>query len=142
MRAETEEKRDKWIQAILASRHAESGYASESSLQRHGSMMSLTSLSTASTSSFKRGRGLKEKLAEMETYRDILCTQVDGIYYDGFFLTRLRQKIPYNSLSYICFVLIRLMHCSPISTLWPVKTVVAVRAMVNRPRPPQQQHTS
>jgi len=85
MRAETEEKRDKWIQAILASRHAESGYASESSLQRHGSMMSLTSLSTASTSSFKRGRGLKEKLAEMETYRDILCTQVDALqsYFDA-----------------------------------------------------------
>ena len=76
LRAETEEKRDKWIQAILASRHAESGYASETSLQRHGSMMSLTSLSTASTTSFKRGRGLKEKLAEMETYRDILCSQV------------------------------------------------------------------
>jgi len=85
LRAETEEKRDKWIQAILASRHAESGYASESSLQRHGSMMSLTSLSNASTSSFKRGRGLKEKLAEMETYRDILCSQVDALqsYFDA-----------------------------------------------------------
>jgi len=84
LRAETEEKRDKWIQAILASRHAESGYASETSLQRHGSMMSLTSLSTASTTSFKRGRGLKEKLAEMETYRDILCSQVDALqfYFD------------------------------------------------------------
>jgi len=85
LRAETEEKRDRWIQAILASRHAESGYASESSLQRHGSMMSLTSLSTASTTSLKRGRGLKEKLAEMETYRDILCSQVDAlqIYFDA-----------------------------------------------------------
>lgn len=85
LRAETEEKRDRWIQAILASRHAESGYASESSLQRHGSMMSLTSLSTASTTSLKRGRGLKEKLAEMETYRDILCSQVDALqlYFDG-----------------------------------------------------------
>lgn len=85
LRAETEEKRDRWIKAILASRNAESGYASESSLQRHGSMMSLTSLSTASTSSTKRGRGLKEKLAEMETYRDILCSQVDALqlYYDA-----------------------------------------------------------
>jgi len=84
LRAESEEKRDKWIQAILRSRQADSGYGSESSLQRHGSLMSLTSLSTGSTSSYKRGRGLREKLAEMETYRDILCTQVDALqsYFD------------------------------------------------------------
>jgi hypothetical protein len=37
----------------------ESGYGSENNLKRHGSAISLTSntLSTASTSSFKKGRG-------------------------------------------------------------------------------------
>uniref|UniRef100_A0A0L8HJ18 PH domain-containing protein n=1 Tax=Octopus bimaculoides TaxID=37653 RepID=A0A0L8HJ18_OCTBM len=68
--------------------HAESGYGSENSLKRHGSLLSLTSgtsLSTASASSFKRGRGLREKLAEMETFRDILCRQVDTLqsYFDS-----------------------------------------------------------
>ncbi|XP_029649707.1 ceramide transfer protein isoform X3 [Octopus sinensis] len=67
---------------------AESGYGSENSLKRHGSLLSLTSgtsLSTASASSFKRGRGLREKLAEMETFRDILCRQVDTLqsYFDS-----------------------------------------------------------
>uniref|UniRef100_A0A4W5Q4C5 Ceramide transporter 1 n=1 Tax=Hucho hucho TaxID=62062 RepID=A0A4W5Q4C5_9TELE len=67
---------------------AESGYGSESSLRRHGSMLSLTSAtsgySATSTSSFK-GHSLREKLAEMETFRDILCRQVDTLqkYFDG-----------------------------------------------------------
>lgn len=112
---------------------AESGYGSESSLRRHGSMLSLTSaasaLSSTSTSSFKvkhalrwlscqnqalcflivgaessmsvdetwwihfasvfvsaqKGYRLREKLAEMETFRDILCRQVDTLqkYFDS-----------------------------------------------------------
>ncbi|XP_057687321.1 ceramide transfer protein-like isoform X3 [Corythoichthys intestinalis] len=68
---------------------AESGYGSESSLRRHGSMLSLTSaasaLSATSTSSFKKGHRLCEKLAEMETFRDILCRQVDTLqkYFDS-----------------------------------------------------------
>ncbi|KAM8828111.1 ceramide transfer protein-like isoform 3-T3 [Spinachia spinachia] len=67
---------------------ADSGYGSESSLRRHGSMLSLTSatsgFSATSTSSFK-GHSLREKLAEMETFRDILCRQVDTLqkYFDG-----------------------------------------------------------
>ncbi|KAL0965346.1 hypothetical protein UPYG_G00280080 [Umbra pygmaea] len=67
---------------------AESGYGSESSLRRHGSMLSLTSAtsgySATSTSSFK-GHSLREKLAEMETFRDILCRQVDTLqkYFDS-----------------------------------------------------------
>ncbi|KAM9438095.1 ceramide transfer protein-like isoform 1-T1 [Salvelinus alpinus] len=67
---------------------AESGYGSEPSLRRHGSMLSLTSAtsgySATSTSSFK-GHSLREKLAEMETFRDILCRQVDTLqkYFDG-----------------------------------------------------------
>ena len=33
----------------------------------------------------QRGRGLKEKLAEMETFRDILCRQIDTLqsYFDS-----------------------------------------------------------
>ncbi|XP_047426462.1 ceramide transfer protein-like isoform X2 [Mugil cephalus] len=67
---------------------ADSGYGSESSLRRHGSMLSLTSAtsgySATSTSSFK-GHSLREKLAEMETFRDILCRQVDTLqkYFDS-----------------------------------------------------------
>ncbi|XP_033503203.1 ceramide transfer protein isoform X3 [Epinephelus lanceolatus] len=68
---------------------ADSGYGSESSLRRHGSMLSLTSatsgFSATSTSSFKKGHSLREKLAEMETFRDILCRQVDTLqkYFDS-----------------------------------------------------------
>ncbi|XP_060066483.1 ceramide transfer protein-like isoform X1 [Ylistrum balloti] len=96
LRSGSEEERLQWINAIELHRvflnidveQAESGYGSENNLRRHGSMISLTSaasLSTASTSSFKRGRGLKEKLAEMETFRDILCRQIDTLqsYFDS-----------------------------------------------------------
>ncbi|CAG5867706.1 ceramide transfer protein-like isoform 2-T2 [Menidia menidia] len=68
---------------------ADPGYGSESSLRRHGSMLSLTSAtsgySATSTSSFKKGHSLTEKLAEMETFRDILCRQVDTLqrYFDS-----------------------------------------------------------
>ncbi|XP_061763897.1 ceramide transfer protein-like isoform X2 [Nerophis ophidion] len=67
---------------------ADPGYGSESSLRRHGSMLSLASAtsgySATSTSSFK-GHSLREKLAEMDTFRDILCRQVDTLqkYFDG-----------------------------------------------------------
>lgn len=87
MRANSEDERSRWISAIELHRQAESGYGSENNLRRHGSLLSLqsgTSLSTMSASSFKRGRGLKEKLAEMETFRDILCRQIDTLqsYFD------------------------------------------------------------
>ncbi|KAL5004461.1 hypothetical protein ScPMuIL_017917 [Solemya velum] len=88
LRGTSEEERQRWINAIELHRQAESGYGSENNLRRQGSMLSLTSatsISTASTSSFKRGRGLREKLAEMETFRDILCRQIDTLqsYYDS-----------------------------------------------------------
>ncbi|XP_077988762.1 ceramide transfer protein-like [Glandiceps talaboti] len=85
LRAFTPEQRQQWLEALEAHK-AESGYGSESSLRRQGSMLSLTSgTSLASQSSFKKGRGLREKLAEMETFRDILCRQVDTLqtYFDG-----------------------------------------------------------
>lgn len=67
---------------------AESGYGSQTSLRRHGSLLSLNStnsLSVASTGSYKRGHGLKEKLAEMETFKDILNKQVETLqtYFDA-----------------------------------------------------------
>ncbi|XP_076465042.1 ceramide transfer protein-like [Babylonia areolata] len=88
LRGATLEERQRWVDSIELHKQAESGYGSENNLRRHGSVMSLTSgtsLSTASTSSFKRGRGLKEKLAEMETFRDILCRQIDTLqsYFDS-----------------------------------------------------------
>ncbi|KAK2872263.1 hypothetical protein Q8A67_022160 [Cirrhinus molitorella] len=88
LRAQDPEHRNQWIESIEQHR-VESGYGSESSLRRHGSMLSLTSAtsgySATSTSSFKKGHSLREKLAEMETFRDILCRQVDTLqkYFDG-----------------------------------------------------------
>uniref|UniRef100_A0A8C6LSW4 Ceramide transfer protein n=1 Tax=Nothobranchius furzeri TaxID=105023 RepID=A0A8C6LSW4_NOTFU len=87
LRAQDPEHRNQWIDSIELHR-ADSGYGSESSLRRHGSMLSLTSAtsgySTTSTSSFK-GHSLREKLSEMETFRDILCRQVDTLqkYFDS-----------------------------------------------------------
>ncbi|XP_062290122.1 ceramide transfer protein-like isoform X7 [Scomber scombrus] len=88
LRAQDPEHRHQWIDSIEIHR-ADSGYGSESSLRRHGSMLSLTSAtsgySATSTSSFKKGHSLREKLAEMETFRDILCRQVDTLqkYFDN-----------------------------------------------------------
>lgn len=68
---------------------AESGYGSENSLKRHGSTVSLISntQSTTSGGSFsKRGtRNLKEKIAELETFKDILSQQIDTLqkYFDN-----------------------------------------------------------
>ena len=67
----------------------ESGYGSETSLQRYGSAHSISSnkstLSSTSDSSFQKGRGLRVKLAELETYRDILVQQIDKLqkYFDA-----------------------------------------------------------
>ncbi|XP_060927101.1 ceramide transfer protein-like isoform X2 [Limanda limanda] len=88
LRAEDPEQRLQWIESIELHK-AESGYGSETSLRRHGSMLSLTSsasaLSATSASSFKKGHRLREKLSEMETFRDILCRQVDTLqkYFDS-----------------------------------------------------------
>ncbi|XP_049909413.1 ceramide transfer protein isoform X2 [Epinephelus moara] len=88
LRAQDPEHRHQWIDSIELHR-ADSGYGSESSLRRHGSMLSLTSatsgFSATSTSSFRKGHSLREKLAEMETFRDILCRQVDTLqkYFDS-----------------------------------------------------------
>nr|XP_033785195.1 ceramide transfer protein isoform X4 [Geotrypetes seraphini] len=88
LRAQDLDHRQHWIDAIEQHK-TESGYGSESSLRRQGSMISLVSgasgYSATSTSSFKKGHSLCEKLAEMETFRDILCRQVDTLqkYFDA-----------------------------------------------------------
>uniref|UniRef100_T1IZW2 Ceramide transfer protein n=1 Tax=Strigamia maritima TaxID=126957 RepID=T1IZW2_STRMM len=86
LRADSAEERRRWVDT-LESFKAESGYGSENNLRRHGSAISLASasLSGTSSSSFKKGRGLREKLAEMETFRDILCRQTDTLqsYFDA-----------------------------------------------------------
>ncbi|XP_012264043.1 ceramide transfer protein isoform X1 [Athalia rosae] len=88
LRANSPEEKQRWVD-VLKSYKAESGYGSENSLKRHGSAVSLTSntQSTASGGSFsKRGlRGLKEKLAEMETFKNILVQQTDTLqkYFDN-----------------------------------------------------------
>ncbi|KER21222.1 hypothetical protein T265_10410 [Opisthorchis viverrini] len=80
--------RQSWIAAIERHRVAESGYGSERTLHRPSSLMSLNSghsPSIASASSYKWGHRLREKLAEMETFKEILCKQVDSLqaYFDA-----------------------------------------------------------
>ncbi|CAH1126664.1 unnamed protein product [Ceutorhynchus assimilis] len=89
LRADTVELKQSWLEALEAFR-IESGYGtgSENSLKRHDSSVSLQSNnhSTASGGSFKRGsRTLREKLAEIETYKDILNQQIDTLqkYFDS-----------------------------------------------------------
>jgi collagen type IV alpha-3-binding protein len=88
LRADSVESKQIWVDA-LESYKLESGYGtgSENSLKRHGSTVSLQSntYSTASGSSFKRSsRNLREKLAELETFKDILCRQIETLqeYFD------------------------------------------------------------
>lgn len=87
LRAKSEDERQKWIE-ILEEYKVESGYSSQTSLRRHGSLLSINSaasISVASTGSNKRGHGLKEKLAEMETFKEILSKQVETLqtYFDA-----------------------------------------------------------
>ncbi|CAH1163626.1 unnamed protein product [Phaedon cochleariae] len=88
LRADSIESKQSWVEA-LESYRVESGYGtgSENSLKRHGSTVSLqsNSYSTASGSSFKKSsRNIKEKLAEIETFKDILVRQIDTLqtYFD------------------------------------------------------------
>lgn len=85
LRAENFDARQKWIDNLETCK-AESGYGSQSDLRRHGSLISLTSnKSLTSSSSFKKAKSLKEKLAELETFRDIVCKQIETLqsYFDS-----------------------------------------------------------
>ncbi|KAJ8029896.1 Collagen type IV alpha-3-binding protein [Holothuria leucospilota] len=90
LRTRTSDERQRWIDALEAQKSSAED-SDTSSLRRHGSLLSLRSgSSSASASSFRKGRGLWEKLAEMETFRDILCRQVDTL--QGFFDTCAEQN--------------------------------------------------
>ncbi|XP_063971945.1 ceramide transfer protein isoform X1 [Diachasmimorpha longicaudata] len=88
LRANSPEEKQRWVD-VLKSYKAESGYGSENSLKRHGSTVSLISntQSTTSGGSFSKriSRSLKEKLNELETFKDILSQQVDTLqkYFDN-----------------------------------------------------------
>ncbi|CAH8428746.1 unnamed protein product [Schistosoma turkestanicum] len=94
LRGLNQNERYAWITAMEQHRLVESGYESEKTLppphhHHHGSLLSLNSTYSPSihstTSSFKRHHyGLKEKLTEMETFKEILCKQVDSLqaYFD------------------------------------------------------------
>ncbi|KXJ11899.1 collagen type IV alpha-3-binding protein [Exaiptasia diaphana] len=88
LRAKDCDARQTWVDALEAVKAAESGYGSESSLRKGGSMLSLssvTSLGKSSTSSFKKTKGLREKLLELETFKDIIGRQIDTLqsYFDA-----------------------------------------------------------
>ncbi|XP_054040187.1 ceramide transfer protein-like isoform X4 [Rissa tridactyla] len=116
----------------------ESGYGSESSLRRHGSMVSLVSgasgYSATSTSSFKKGHSLREKLAEMETFRDILCRQVDTLqkYFDAcadaVSKDELQRDKEHSLLSYSC-TLLRHLYSSP-CLFWQPETFGSEKTVV------------
>lgn len=85
LRAVSAEERQRWLE-VLEEHRAESGYGSQTSLRRHGSLLSLnSSLSVQSNGSHKRALGLKEKLDEMDTFKEILCRQVETLqtYFDA-----------------------------------------------------------
>lgn len=123
LRAESPEEKQRWI-SFLENQKVQSlnenwfynqvSYVQSSNepnlhLRRHGSAVSLTSnnFSTASGSSFRKSRGLREKISEIETYRDILIKQIDIL--QGFFdacvtaaATIKEQEVNTNSIhSYI-----------------------------------------
>ncbi|CAG2114826.1 unnamed protein product [Medioppia subpectinata] len=82
LRAQSIDERNQWVDAIETHRqYNDSAYGSDGSLRRHGSAVSLGSVSMTS---IKSNRGLKEKLNEIETFRDILCQQVETLqtYFD------------------------------------------------------------
>lgn len=96
LRAENVDERNKWVEvldhnkvnntlrrvpllivfAIFTQHVIDSAYGSENSLRRHGSAISLGSLSVTS---LKKSRSLKDKLLEVETHRDILYRQIDAL---------------------------------------------------------------
>ncbi|KAK7080293.1 Collagen type IV alpha-3-binding protein [Halocaridina rubra] len=88
LRTPTVEEKHQWVDAIEQHKLENNG------LRRHGSAISLTSntLSTTSGSSLKRTKesslqisGLHEKLAEIDTYRDIVIRQMEALqsYFDA-----------------------------------------------------------
>ena len=81
LKAKTVKEKQKWID-ILDEQREDSSYGSQSSWQRHESMMSLNSATNSSiTSTGSNGNtlNLKEKLTEIETNKSILCHQIENV---------------------------------------------------------------
>ena len=77
LRAQSVEDRQKWIDCLHDAQRHTNVYppGGNSSIGRYDSAMSLTS----SSSLRKSGHNLNEKLAEMETFKDILSQQIDKL---------------------------------------------------------------
>ncbi|XP_073840208.1 ceramide transfer protein isoform X1 [Musca autumnalis] len=87
LRADTPEDRMHWVE-VLRMYKEDSTSTDTTSLRRHGSTMSLQSntVSVASGSSLKKTqRNLKEKVGEIETFKDILFGQIETLqrYFDA-----------------------------------------------------------
>ncbi|XP_023301176.2 ceramide transfer protein isoform X1 [Lucilia cuprina] len=87
LRAETPEDRMHWVE-VLRMYKEDNTSTDTTSLRRHGSTMSLQSntVSVASGSSLKKSqRNLKEKVGEIETFKDILFGQIETLqrYFDA-----------------------------------------------------------
>ncbi|XP_030372401.1 collagen type IV alpha-3-binding protein isoform X2 [Scaptodrosophila lebanonensis] len=87
LRAETSEDRMHWVE-VLQLYKEDTGSTDTTSLRRHGSTMSLQSntISLASGGSLKKTqRNLREKVGELETFKDILFGQIETLqrYFDA-----------------------------------------------------------
>ncbi|KAL7732087.1 hypothetical protein ACLKA6_015848 [Drosophila palustris] len=87
LRAETSEDRMHWVEVLQLYKEG-TGSTDTTSLRRHGSTMSLQSntISLASGGSLKRTiRNLREKVGELETFKDILFGQIETLqrYFDA-----------------------------------------------------------
>jgi len=85
LRANTVEERERWVAGLEIGRREELG---GTKLRRQGSAMSLSSTTYSShsaNSSKVRHQALSEKLAECETFKDILCRQIETLqsYFDA-----------------------------------------------------------
>ncbi|CAF1376338.1 unnamed protein product [Adineta ricciae] len=91
LRAHSTEDRERWMQVLEEHKQlckSDPDYGGETNLRRHpsiGSLASTASASVASTGSFRRDRNLKEKLYELETFRELLGQQVQTLqtYFDA-----------------------------------------------------------
>ncbi|EDW17219.1 uncharacterized protein Dmoj_GI16626, isoform A [Drosophila mojavensis] len=87
LRAETSEDRMHWVEVLQLYKEG-TGSTDTTSLRRHGSSMSLQSntISLASGGSLKKTqRNLREKVGELETFKDILFVQIETLqrYFDA-----------------------------------------------------------
>lgn len=86
LRAANLDDRQKWVDVLECAKQTESGNVSRTHLPKTVSSLSLSShTSLHSSSSVQKNAGLREKLLEMETFRDILCRQMDTLqtYFDS-----------------------------------------------------------